>query len=423
MRDEIETILTRAARRLLWTRAVESSAVGGAVAALSAAWLELAWTVAEVHPTVAALLCLAPVAIGATAVAFRRAAGLLGVDRPLALLLAAVSILLGAAGFACVAGGLCILVSKWAILFVAVFAGAGAGVVRVLWRGVSRREAAVFLDVRGRLRERLGTAVELSDSPQADSPRARCVYTQALAAIGERRPERLPVWNRTRATAGALALTVGLCVTLAFVPTLKREQSRLTPEAVASALDTLPPAQLEQLVRALRKAAREAEGDPQRARSLFRAAEAVNVRNSERFEQLLRELEKQGVLLASLIPEDVQQAAGLAEPDDRLAAKPPATPGAGGDFDNGGREPVDNGGADSNTSPLPGAVRVAASAYVGAESGDTDATEPAGDGAGLVSYEDAWRSARSRADDALGRGEVPLRYRRLVREFFLADTP
>ena len=414
-REEIQAITTQAAGRLLRVRALESAAVGIAWAALAAAWVELAWTITGVAPLASAAVCLGPVAMGALLAAWSSVGMRLDMDRSLARMLALLGMVLGLAGVACVALGGYGSVSKAMIALVLVPVGALVGAAGVFWRGVTRRAAAVWLDVRGDLSDRLATAVELAESPEADVPAARCVYDQALAAVRIGRPQRQPMWRRSRTTIGAAALAVAVCVALALAPDLVPPARTVTPETVAAALDKLPPAEVRNLVRTFRQAARRAAEDPALARTLFRAADAASVKNSTGFERALRELEAQGVDLAALIPDDVRRAAGLTEADGAIAQRTNSSAADGG----GDVGPPSIGPGAVAAPPGNGIIRVY---HPAADAGDP-ATRPATGPAGTVSYADAWSAARSRAADALARGRVPSEYRGLVRDFFLTEGP
>ncbi len=402
MQRELMDILSSRARKLTLVRAVESGAVVAAGLAPACAMLQVASAMVDPWPIAATLVALCPLV---PAVVFTRqwVSNRLGLSQTQALTLAALSLL-------CAWGGVYVLFSPVAhpavIPLVLLPAGFAAGVLTVLLRRMSLHGTAVYLDLAGGLCERVSTACELAGRNDV-SPEAQVVCAQALASLKSSDVRKAPMWRRGRATAGVLLLAGAFCAALAMLPKLTSGGWRVTPETVASALGELSPDAARQLQRALRRGAMLASGDPALARRFFQAARAVEIRDDSRLAELLRQLQERGVDLATLIPQDVQRAMGLGE-DDPIAMPAERTGRVG--------EPAGSVGA----GPLPagGTVRVyapvAATAKGAAPAGGNDTGQ-------FVPFEDAWSRTRARVADALTRGSVPPEYRRLVRDFFLAD--
>ena len=420
MRREVTAILRRAATKLLLTRTAESAGAGGTGGGLAAAALVLALTFARSRPVLALLICLLPVAGGLGLALSRRLRRILAPDLYNTVWIASVSVAAGAAGAAMILTGAHAHVPGGP-LAAAVLAGSalGGGLIRLV-RGVSLQEAAEFLDARASLNERLATAAELAASPRAAGPVTEAVYEQALTVLRDRRPHRDPMWRRTRAAAAALLMAVLLCATVALLPGPRGAGPE--PEQLARAMQEMSPEQRRRIAEALRAAARSA--DPRLAAELGRAAKLVHTDDPEQLAELIRNLRREGFRPVSVIPGDILAAAGFS-PD-----------GAGGGTNSGGPAKTSrdtdhaavNGGPeaqpDSGTTGTEGpAVRVFHPLYGRSAAA---ATEPA-TGASpppermFVDYTTAWSAARDRAADALARGEVPARYRRIVRSFFLDE--
>jgi hypothetical protein len=419
MRRELMDRMRSAAGKLLRVRAAEAAAVCATAAALAAAAVQSAWAVAYAAPTAAAGICLLPAALGIWIALSPGAGRALRLGRLLRVLAGGVCVAAGAGGAAAVAGGWHVQVSKAVVPLILLPVGAILGALGALLRRPTPRDAAVLLDRRGGLRERLSTAVELASSADADAPVARFVYAQALAGLRARRPQRGPMWRRSRATAAALGLSLVLCAALAFVPTVGLRGEGDVIGRLAGSLDALSPAQKQALAEALRAAARDAD-DEQTAQKHVEAARMVELGDAEQLRKLLGELKRAGLKIEKVVPGDVLAAAGI---------------GAGGEPGAGGRAalaakgtgwpPSPNGSGpprDASQAPEPN-VRVYDPLYEElVKPGTAPAKGPGGGGQeGMVGFDDARAAHRARAASALTSDAIPPKYRPIVRDFFLAD--
>ncbi|MCK4602306.1 MAG: hypothetical protein KAU28_07555, partial [Phycisphaerae bacterium] len=308
MRDELLVILAQARRRLVRTRALESAAVLAIVAGLCAAVSELAWALAPFAPTVASLIYLLPL-VGSIVIALPAARRALRLDGHIAFLAAVFCLAASATGVAFIMTGSYSQVPTAALPLVLMPLGAAIAAAATGIRGVSLREVAILLDMRADLAERLATAVELAETADCDKPYARTVCAQALSAVREKRPQNLPVWNRSRATTGALGLVGLLCLTLALLPA--QPPSEPGGElALAVRLDSLSREQRRKLAERFRQAAGGPRTDSELAEKFLQAAAAVEIRDRETLEKTLQKLREAGVELRKVIPPDVLAAAG-----------------------------------------------------------------------------------------------------------------
>ena len=422
MREDLLSILAAAARKLLVVRSVESAAIGAVAAGLGAAACEAAWAVAWVSLPAAAAFCVVPVlaAVGlAVSGRMRRA---LRLSDAVAWPAAGVCGLAGLAGMLAVLAGLYADVPRWALPLMLVPAGALVGAVAAAVRGVSLGQAAVFHDVRLHLEERLSTAAELARSARRDDPFARCVYAQALRAAREGQVGGHAGWRRTRATAGALGLSIVLCAAVALLPTWGPADIERSFEQIRARAADLRPAKRKELIETLRQLAELAEKNPALRERLIEAAEAA-----AKDEDLAGKL---GQVEEALAGADVAEAAriarkllGATSPDgpsggSKGAATAPSHPGAG-------RKPpaipdANSIVGDGVEKPLVARVFVYDKSYrdVADANGPAPAGRKGGQDATFLRLDDAWRAARDRASAALAAGSVPAEYRGLVRRFF-----
>jgi hypothetical protein len=428
MREELLAILAAAARRLLAARSAEAAAAGAIGVGLAAAGLQAAWTVARVQPALAVGMCLLPVAMAACLAAWPRLRCVLGLPSAVGWAVTAILAASGAAGAACVAAGAATAIPKVLLPLALMPVGALAAAAVAAVGGVSRLQAAVYLDVRLGLQERLSTAAELADSPQADGPAARCVFAQAVAAARHARPERQSVWRRTRATAGALGLAAAMCAAVALLPTLGTVDVEGAMERVEAAAADLSPKQREDLTQTLRRLAEEVKNNPKLAAALRAAVLAAEKNLPEQLQEELRRA--QDALSAERDAEAARTTLALL----RALGLP-----AGG----GGDQAAAGGKGTGAEQPAAPATRAVDANDITARGGATppvarvfvydksyekfagSATKPAGAipaGAGqFVPLRDAWSSARDRAASALTAGSVPAEYRPIVRRFFELD--
>lgn len=346
MHEELRGILRHTARRLLWTRAAEAAAVGAVAGGLCAAALQLAGLLGWLHWRFA-----------------------------------------------------------WAPLL-AIPLGALVGAMARLVRPVTVLQAAAWLDAHGAYAEQCTTAAELMSSKNPDPPAVAYVCRKALEALrNDRRPLRFR--RRGRATLGAIALAVLLCLTLALLPE-KPAQSpwhRLAAQAAA-----LSQPQRKQAAADLLRQAQQAEGDSALAQDLAQAAAALNQERREFITMDLAELQA----ALEQAPKEVAQAVMRALQDAVSGVE-----GAG--------EPSPAGAPQTALAPTTApAARGDVTVYdpLYRPSGAATASMPTG--SPQVPYQDAWTAAQSRAEAQLRTGQVPPEYRELVRKYFLSpigDSP
>jgi hypothetical protein len=343
MQREVHILLRRLAWRMLWTRAAEWAAVGATVGALAAATLMLVR--AALPPLVVSLPPL------------------------------------------------------WFFSAVLLPCGALVGVLAALLRGVGVREAAVFVDLRYGLQERLATAAELSAGGR-DDPAARCVFEQALAGVGSLQG-RVRFRTRTRRTPAALLLGAMLCAALLLLPQRRAndETAQLARQVAALRAD-----QRRALAQALREEATRREIGEEK--SLQDAAAVIELSDERELRRVLAALKKRGVHLREIAPPALREKLGFpveGTADQGSARVQRQEPGPGEAFAFPGETTA-------------GGEGVYHPAYA-------DIVPPGEESAGFVATTpaEAWRMAQDRAALALHHGDVPAEYRPIVRAFF--DIP
>jgi len=413
------------ARKLLWTRAAEAAAVTAGAGGLTAAALQVAWFVAPRSVTVAGAMGALPVLLGLAAM-LPSARKVLRCTRRLSIAVAAILVAGGAAGIGAVLAGADQLLPALALPVIGIGLGGVVGVVVVVASGVSLQEAAVFLDVRFKLGERLSTAAELADSQQSRTPFAAVVDSQAWDALQGSRPHKRPFWKRTRATAGALTLIVLLCAAVAFLPGPSTQPGELDLAALAEDFQTMQPPEQQELARRLLDVAELAAHDPELLAALTAAATAAGEQEVDQLTDALGRA-RRALLEAGGGGDDIAKALALAVGQgDADSAAERATARQTGPA--GERPEI------SQTSPAgqddlvrwthvwdPQYAQHLAS-HDGPE--DANAVESPAEApapAGLLPYDAAWRAARQRAAQALDRGQVPPRCRELVKAYFLPE--
>ena len=275
-------------------------------------------------------------------------------------------------------------------------AGLLSGTVAALIKGVSPRHAARYIDRLASLDERLTTAVELADAGDS-SPAAQCVYAQAGVAARSSEAAAVSLWVRGRVTAAGAMLAVLLCGSLMMLP-----QRRGVDEQILDALAQMSPEAVRALAEEFARAA--ADAADANAPLLTRAAKATKRKDARALAAILADLRRRGVKLVRIVRADVLALATAGGADANGAADTrPAEP-----------EPIHSPGHAG------GPVHVWDPLYAKFNPGLQSTTEPAGvDGRpSVVSYSDAWSSARLRAAGALRSGGIRPEYRRMVREFF-----
>ncbi len=250
MAGPLHRYLRRVARKLLRVRAVEAMAVGMVATAAFSACFMAGWIVAGPHPLWAMVLALLPAAALVWGLPpdgrLRRLRGVAHladrweVSAAIRRVLVALAVPAALLAVAMVLSGHHVRVAHPWIAIVLVPLGALAAVATVLARGVTLHEAALYIDLRANLGERLTTALELSDD--ASDAFAQAVQDQAMGAIAQHRPHRLVSFRRRRGTLIALGAAVLLVVGLGLIEPLdaaerrRQQQQAQTIEQVAEAL-------------------------------------------------------------------------------------------------------------------------------------------------------------------------------------------
>jgi len=273
--------------------------------------------------------------------------------------------------------------------------GAVIGAAAAIFRGVSVRRAAMFMDLRAGLDERLTTAAELAVTGD-QTPAARCVYAQAVQAARSPGTGDVSLWVRTRVTAAAAMLAVLLCGALAVLP-----QRRGAAGRIVDALPEMSDEAIEALAREFARAATAGDAD---AELLAGAAAATRRKDVQTLAQILADLRKRGVKVVRIVGPDVLAMAtsGGSDAGGTAATRPASSPS---------HRPEDRhaGGMVHVWDPLYGKV----GAGTATRPSDGNGTPPP-----VVTYNDAWSLARARAADALKTATIRPQYRKMVRDFF-----
>ena len=322
----------------------------------------------------------------------------------------------------------------WPVVFLLPLGALIGAIVGAAGRA-GRRQAAMLLDARADLAERLATAAEMAEAG-ADDPAARCVYAQAMDAAGRARTNRVSLWRRTPATPASLGLAVGVCVVLGFLPARAADLSEAGEVLgdVAAALETLSPAEATEVAGGLRILARQAAGKAELSEALARAAGATERGRIETLRAAVAELQR---ALAGADDETRRQilngivaAVGSGKRPGGLARR---ARGAGGEAASNGLRPSPDAG--ERPAAAGGRVGVYDPLYADVLRKTRARPRPTGDGpaqpraidthpgANEVRLADAWRRARGRASAALAGGQIPAEYRPIVRRFFATEQP
>ena len=417
--QDVLSVVRAAAGRVLLRRALEWATVTAAAAAFGAAAMELAAAITGAGRILALLVCLAAVAAGAAlalAPAVRRAMSL---ERALAILAAIACVLPAVVWAGCLLVGWQRRLPAPLLAGAAVVCGALLGAIARIVRGVSLREAAVLWDLRGRLDERLSTAVELASSPRRHEPSADVVYSQAVTAARRKPLRGRALWKRSGATAAALGLALALCATLAFLPV--HEVRTPLPDALTALAETFERAtarQQRRLISAFRTAGRDAAAG-ELAADLVAAATAVEAKDADRLRRALTRIEEQ---LRQVDPRQrerlLRELLAAADIGDSLGEDTVAgvDNSVAGDDHPGPATSTDGGTVVAVYDPLYDEL------LPGKTEGVVGERPPLAPQPGTVPLERAWLVARDRAEAALVQGRVPGEYRRLVRDFFSVNS-
>lgn len=250
-----------------------------------------------------------------------------------------------------------------------------AGLCRLV-RGVTLDQTARFLDARLRTGELLASAWSVMDRQDAWAQR---LQAQAAALLSEPAVANAPLWTRTRRTPAAAALSVALCLTLTLsAGGGNAKVSYADPASIAGQEDSAQAA----------------------AGALARRLETLRRDDPQAYLRLVESLRR-----AETAPADAAIASIAGTHDDGKGSSSGA-----GLSDARKAKPMESGTA------LPaGGVYVQRTSSVDAAQGQA--------GTGVATGESkpgdaAWEAAQREASLRLGRGDVPIEYRRLVRRFF-----
>lgn len=428
MRDSVSTYLGAVARRLLLARAAEALAGGAAAGGAVSLPLMTARIVGERHPSWALVPALLPLLAGASVALMRfgRRAG--GASRWLFVLMATAA---SATLVVDIATPAPMAVPHGSIPLVLVCLGGFGAASAVLVGGVSRRDAALYVDRHADLAERLTTAVEL-ERCGGDAGFARAVRRKADEAVQRCRALPLRYWRRTRTTPALAALVLLACVVVASVrplqPGRKEGMARVGRQIVAQAArlqqraQTSGPAALGPLAHELRQLGRTMQQGQvtldQAIRRLDRVERALGSvpDGGQPVHRIANDLRRQKERLAAAGGGETHAADDEVVVDPRIGgADAPGTTGQAARPEIGSAEApaswrgagtrVFSGGSIDRSESRP--ADPAGRSLVGPDAGDPYAP-----------LDRSWLAARRRAARALDDRIIPIRHRRLIRGYF-----
>jgi hypothetical protein len=390
----------KAARRLMMHRIAESVAVTAALVGPLAAWLAGMHALAMRGQASWALVGAQVWVVWVAVLLQRRVRTALSVA-PMQMVLAAIG---GTALYAATMAGILLGEEStgWWLAGRGLLVVAIAGPVAPLVRGVSVRQAAVWLDHQLHAGDRIATAAEALRSDRPIGEEAALIADQAQNVLSSRQPTSGAYWKRTRRTAALAGLAVGVCLLAGTLgPAAARDAFSVRLADAAAELDE---SQRRRIARAMRTAAR--SSDSAKAELLREAAVVmVDASDRDRLAELLQELRQRGYDVRRDVPKGVME---------ELARR------AGG----GGGEAADRAGNDNGSEIEPDAnasagparwVFVATPATT--DQGDPDQADRAVRPETLP-WEKAWQRARQRAGDALVGGRLPSQYRELIERYY-----
>lgn len=427
MHHQARTILRAYATRMKLTRLIEASCLCAGAAAVASAIIEAGWAFVLVQPALAAFICMVSLLV-AISLFFSWPRRLLRIEKNVAWVLACLLAAAGVAATSIIAAGLAGEWPAWLWPAVLIPAGTLAGAIFAACQGVTLAQAGIWVDLKCRLNESLSTAAELIAEGRDDSDAmAVCVYRNAVESASAIDARKVKMWRRTQATTGAVALSMLLAITLIFVPPLlpAEVQADLAwAGRTAGSLAEMTPQQRQQLANALQAAAGRAADSADVRHALARASIAAAGGDAEAFKAALELLARGKIRLQQAIGTEspgagdlASQSAHNAEPSvmpSSLAAKnaPDSKTGSGTPKD-------DEKSAATSRASGGELVRVYNPQY---RQGDLQATSEGGQSAAAAmppsDWNDAWRQAQLRANDAVRNQAVPPEYRQLVRDYF-----
>ncbi len=427
-RSHVLAVLQLAARRLVGVRALEAAAVGAVAAGLSVAAGQAGLLAGRVSTVLAVAIALLPVAAAGAILRWPRLRLAARLDERDARL---VAVIVCGAALACAAAILAgRMVPRPRLLMPIMLVPLGALVAggTVLWRGITLGQAALYHDIRFGLAERLSTAAELVSGKEADRPIATCVFGQAVAAAAEVDLARRGLWRRSRATIGALTLSVALCTVFGIVsPPGSAGASAGAFDEIRERVRQLNTKEKRELVEALRKLADRVQRDPALRRRLLAAAQAAE--KNQQVDSSLAELQDAVAdaddAEAARIARTILKAVGLAAesgPGDGDGQGGPSAGKLASGHTAKGPPTFDANTLDANSSasekPLPARTLVYNPSYSAGGDANAPTPSPSAGASPFVSFDDAWSLARARAAEAMRAGAIDPEYRDLVRRFF-----
>lgn len=412
MREQVQAILDAAGAKLRRERIAEGATVAATAAALSAAAIQAAWFVAWKHPWFASAVCVVPLAIGAVLLVNSKVRQVLDLDRVLARAVGLACILLAAGAMWSFVSGQFRDYDPYLITLAALAIGLPLGAVAAWVAGPTSREAAILLDAKCQLRERLSTAGELLQREE-QGPFVDALFAQVVDLARQKELARVPMWRRTRATAGALGLAVLLCLAMNLLPLPRPPTDQQLAQSLVKNVESLTPQQRADLIKALADAAAKS-ADPKVQENLQAARAAVEQADAAALQKAMELLVAGKVEIKTIVP--------------------PSLGGTGMEAGIGADQHANAGGVTPTPAPTPTPsvtpteipsgpimVRVLVPHYNVTTAATGSATVAPSSPSDMVPWNTAWDAARARAEADLSRGSIPPEYRQLVRDYFAGN--
>jgi hypothetical protein len=417
MREQVVDILSQARRRLLVARTAGAAAVLVATAAMASASMEVGWALSRLSYGMGLCACSLPIIAGLLLLLAPIKMSLPRLRAPLPRLAAALLIAVGVAGMLVFLSPIRRGIPAVLIPAGLLPAGALLAVLFVCLRPPPLRQVAVMLDLRLNLRERLSTAMELiergSVGPQvAGAGLSEVIFAQAVGQARKAGVERMRFDSVSRPAAGALGLSLLLAVALLALPGEGQQFFNSSAE-IDSAFASMTPKQKHTLAEELANAAKSAP-TPQTDQDLQKASEAALRNDPQALKDALARLNHEieiGHLKVVNVesPEAVEgHVADVPNDSGPIANTPPPGNQAGA----AGNSPPPANSPDTAQVVMPPPGK-------SLPINQTPAAGASTEGGSYVSFDKAWEQAVSQANQSLRDGQVPLRCRQLVRDYFL----
>ena len=422
MSERIVGILGRLRGRLLLARLAEAAAVGATAGAVTATLLMSGRIVVDVAPRAAAGVSCIPLAGGVASLLWPRLRKSLGGPAAVQWLVVALAVVGGAAGAAWALSGSAVFAGKNSLALISPIAGLIAAAL-VLLRGESLATVAVAVDRRADLKARLATALELAESGQK-GVFADQVQAQVLSDTQRQRIRGVRFWTRSRATVGALVLSVlAMLLMLPWEPIeseasrQRRQWAALAPAAAGDIEDSLAG-----LDAAAIRGLTEQIGRLEAMAADLRTAKAID---SEQWRGKVVELDALAEVLRGVLRSGQVDSATAERLKGILRAVEQASAALAGPM---GSRFVRRGPVDPTT--LPAATRSAPVGWTSVYNpayAEFASTRPAvgsenpAPPALAAPFDRQWLAARRAAAESLRRQSAPAEYRQLIRDFFATD--